>query len=91
MFPFPKTYSVRTLQRGYREVIDEVKRTKEPVVLIRNSDPEVVILDIESYQSLVRDRYPYDENYVLKEVAKARKLHTLGKTKVLKSMDDLDR
>ncbi len=91
MFPLPKMYSTRVLQRDYKRVIEEAKRTKLPALLVSNSRPEAVVLDIESYEELVRDRYPYDEEYVLREVAKSRKLYRMGKSKVLSSIDDLDR
>lgn len=45
MFTFPKTTTAREIQRNYRKIFDEVKKTKEPVVVMKNNKPEVVIMD----------------------------------------------
>ncbi|KKW44888.1 MAG: hypothetical protein UY95_C0014G0009 [Parcubacteria group bacterium GW2011_GWA2_56_7] len=88
--PIPTTFSVRDLQRKYREVIDAAKHSKEAVVLINNSCPEAVILDVETYDELVRDTYPYDEDFTLSVVKKSRASAKKGKAKKLSSWSDLD-
>ena len=45
MFTFPRTTTAREIQRNYRKIFDEVKRTKEPVVVMKNNQPDVVIMD----------------------------------------------
>lgn len=89
--PVPQTFSVRDLQRNYRSIVDAAKRSQEPVVLISNSVPEAVVLDIKAYQQLVKDDYPWDIPYVKQQVAKAMRSYRAGKATVLKSWDDLDR
>ena len=91
MNPVAITYSVRDLQRNYRAVIDDAKRTKDAVVLINNSVPEAVLLDVETYNALVVDDYPWDVPYVLKQVAAADKSIKAGKVRRLMSVDDLDK
>ncbi|HBL39068.1 TPA: hypothetical protein DDZ10_00095 [Candidatus Uhrbacteria bacterium] len=86
----PTTFSVRDLQRKYREVIDAAKHSKDAVVLIKNSRPEAVVLDVETYDELVRDTYPYDEAFTLSAVKKSRVSAKAGKAKKLSSWDDLD-
>ncbi len=90
MNPIAKSYSVRDLQRDYRSVIDDAKKTRDAVVLINNSKPEAVVLDIETYNTLTQDGYPLDETFVLKQVKEAQRSYQKGKAKVLKNWDDLD-
>lgn len=85
----PKTYATRDLQRQYRSIIDSAKKTREPVVLINNSAPEAVLLDIETYNLLVNDDYAWDEDFVLKQVAAADRSPRAGKSTQLHSWDDL--
>lgn len=91
MNPVAITYSVRDLQRNYRAVINDAKRTKDAIVLINNSVPEAVLLDVETYNALVIDDYPWDVPYTEKMVKQAEKSIAAGKVKTLKSWDDLDR
>lgn len=91
MHPIAKTYSVRDLQRNYRSVIDDAKKNHEAIVLINNSRPEAVVLDIVAYNALVEDGYPIDEPFALKQVQAAQKSYQKGKVAVLKGWDDLDR
>ncbi|MBI4437833.1 type II toxin-antitoxin system Phd/YefM family antitoxin [Candidatus Uhrbacteria bacterium] len=90
MYPIPRTFSTRDLQRQYRSIIDSAKQTKEAVVLINNSTPEAVLLDVETYNQLVQDDYAWDESFVLKQVAQANKSSRGGKSKKLTSWGDLD-
>ena len=84
------TFSVRDLQRDYRSVIDTAKRTRDAVVLINNSVPEAVILDVETYNLLAKDEYALDEEYAAKLVQESKKSARVGKVQWLKSLDDLD-
>lgn len=90
MMPIPQTFSVRDLQRNYRSVVDAAKRSQDAVVLINNSVPEAVVLDIKAYQQLIKDDYPWDVAFVKRVVEKARKEYREGKATVLKSWSDLD-
>ncbi len=90
MNPIPRTFSTRDLQRQYRSIIDSAKQTKEAVVLINNSAPEAVLLDVETYNQLVQDDYAWDEAFVVKQVAQANKSSRVGKSKRLISWSDLD-
>lgn len=85
----PPTYPVRDLQRNYAAIVKKVKSNKQPVVLINKSQPEAVLVDIETYNRLVADDYQYDEDYVLKMDKVAVAEHKAGKTKKLESLKDL--
>lgn len=90
MNPIPRTFSTRDLQRQYRSIIDSAKENRDAVVLINNSAPEAVLMDVDTYNQLVRDDYAWDEPFVLKQVAQADKSSRVGKSKRLTSWDDLD-
>jgi PHD/YefM family antitoxin component YafN of YafNO toxin-antitoxin module len=90
MNPIPRTYSTRDLQRQYRAIIDSAKASKDAVVLINNSAPEAVLLDVDTYNQLVRDDYAWDESFVLKQVSAADASSRRGQSKRLKSWKDLD-
>lgn len=90
MNPITKSYSVRDLQRDYRSVLDTAKKSHDAVLLINNSVPEAVVLDVETYNTLVTDTYAYDKDLVVKLVDEARKSYKKGKAKKLTYWNELD-
>ncbi|OGL67226.1 hypothetical protein A2856_04190 [Candidatus Uhrbacteria bacterium RIFCSPHIGHO2_01_FULL_63_20] len=90
MTPITPSYSVRDLQRNYRAVVDEAKKRHDAVLLINNSVPEAVVLDVETYNALVSDPYTYDEKRVRTLVREADASVKKGKAKKLKAWSDLD-
>lgn len=47
-----KIVSMREIQRNYRQLIDRVKRTRQPIYLGAHLKPEAVLLDVEVYENL---------------------------------------
>lgn len=90
MMPLPKTYSVRDLQRNYRAVLNDAKRTHDAIVLINNSVPEAVVLGIETYNALATDEYAWDIPYVNRLVREAKKSLKGRKGKKLQDWNELD-
>jgi len=88
--PIHISFSVRDLQRKYRVIIDAAKRSKDAVVLINNSRPEAVVLDIKTYDDLIRDTYSFDEEFTLHTVKLSRSSAKKGKIKKLSSWNELD-
>lgn len=79
MFTFPKTTTIREIQRNYKKVFEEVKKTKEPIVVMKNNLPDVAIVDV---AKLVE----------LEAIASAKKgfiEYTQGKVKTFKSLADI--
>lgn len=76
---FPQTTTAREIQRNYRQVFDRVKRTKKPVVVMRNNKPEVAIIDMKKME----------EMEAIASVRQSRKEYAQGKGKVLTSLADL--
>ncbi len=52
MFTFPKTTTVREIQRNYKKVFEEVKKTKEPIIVMKNNKPDVAIVNIKQLEKI---------------------------------------
>jgi len=79
MFTFPKMTTAREIQRNYRKIFDEVKKTKEPVVVMKNNKPEVVIMDAKKLS----------EMEAVMAVFESKADIDAGRVKLLKSLKDL--
>lgn len=85
----PKTATVRELQRKYRELFDYVKRTQEPLYILTQNKPEIVVLSSDYYENMIKDNELTEEEAVL-IAREGEKEYKAGKTKVLNSLADLD-
>lgn len=74
MFSFPITTTGKQLQQNYRKIFDLVKKTKEPVIVMRNNKPDVAIIDVKEWE----------ETLAILEVLKSREEVRAGKGKLLK-------
>lgn len=80
MFSLPRTTTAKELQKNYRKVFDEAKKTKEPVVVMRNNKPDVAIIDAKKLE----------EMGIIIELLQSREDAREGKAKLLKgSLKDL--
>lgn len=79
MLNFPKTTTAREIQRNYKKIFDEVKKTKEPVYVMKNNKPQVAIIDAEKLSEIEAI------NAVLTSKAEI----DAGKGKILRSLKDL--
>ncbi len=80
MFAFPKMTTAREIQRNYRKIFDDVIKTKEPIIVMRNNKPEVAIVDVKKLE----------EMQAIFNVLQSREEARAGKTKLLKgSLKDL--
>lgn len=71
--------TVREIQRNYRKIFDEVKKTKEPVVVMKNNKPKVVIMDAKKLS----------EMEAVIAVLESQADIDAGRIKLLKSLKDL--
>ncbi|MBU4331518.1 type II toxin-antitoxin system Phd/YefM family antitoxin [Patescibacteria group bacterium] len=85
----PQMASVQELQRHYRKLLDLVKRTKEPLYLLRNNKPEAVILDLDKYEEMVEVRRKAEEADTLAMYKAYKKAKKEGKLKTVKSLGEL--
>lgn len=83
----PKMASARELQTGYRKILDEVKKTCEPVVIVSNNKQEAVILDIGTYERLREVEREHAHKELLSAIKEYRKDKKEGKLKTLKPGD----
>lgn len=80
MLNFPDITTAQELQKNYRKIFDRVKKTKRPVVVMRNNKPDVAIMDLDELA----------EMQAVMEVLQSREESRQGKTKELKgSLTDL--
>ncbi|MEK7525869.1 MAG: type II toxin-antitoxin system Phd/YefM family antitoxin [Patescibacteria group bacterium] len=45
----PDTTTATELQRNYKMVAERAKKTKEPIVVLSNNEPEAVYIDYDTY------------------------------------------
>lgn len=76
---FPRTTTAREIQRNYKKVFSAVKRTKEPVFVMKNNRPEVAIVDVKKLE----------EMEAILAVLESREEVRQGKGKALISLKDL--
>lgn len=76
---FPKMTTARDIQRNYKMVFDSVKKTKEPVFVMKNNKPQVAIVDAKKLE----------EMEAIITVLQSREEARRGKAKILRSLKDL--
>lgn len=85
----PKIVSSSDIQRKYREIFDEVKKTKEPVIVLTGNKPDVAIVDFNYLEELKQASYEKELKDALEAIQAGDKELKAKKTKVLSSLDDL--
>lgn len=79
MFTLPRTTTAKELQKNYRKIFDEAKATGEPIIVMRNNQPDIVIMDAKKLA----------EMEAIYAVLESKAEADAGKTKILKSLKDL--
>lgn len=86
----PRMTSVRELQRNYRQLAEVVKKTKKPIVVMNNNQPDIALVDIKHLEEFERIDNELEEMKALETIRKGRKEFLAGKAKLLKgSLADL--
>lgn len=81
MNKIPPMVSVSDVQRSYQAVSQKVKRAKEPVVVLNNGQPDMVLLNVDWYNKHVEQQQKEEEeNYLLKLGEEALKEFKEGKS-----------
>ena len=70
MFTIPKTTTIREIQRNYKKVFEEVKKTKEPIVIMKNNKPDIALVDVQKLEELNRQL----EEFEMQEVIRSAQL-----------------
>ena len=86
---FPKTASSRDIQTKYRSLFDEVMETEEPLIVLNNNKPEVVILSMKKFEALSREKEVYEQGLAQRAVEEYRKEKKNKKLRKLSSLADL--
>ncbi len=80
--PFMAT--VADLQRGYRALVEKIKESGEPLVVVNNGKPDVVVMDAAVYNSRAERLRELEEEYLLRIRDEALSEYKAGKTRWLK-------
>jgi prevent-host-death family protein len=90
MNTYPATISVQELQRHYRQALDRTKASKKPLFILRNNKPEAVVVDMESWSTLVEQLATKELKSAMRAIGNYQKEQKTGKlTKLNKSLADL--
>lgn len=84
MMNIPFLINVTDLQRNYRFIIDKVKKSKEPGIVVHNGKPDVVVMDAQTYSDTMKRMKELEEEYFLKATQEALDEYKRGKTVWLK-------
>lgn len=76
--PFMAT--VADLQRGYRALVEKIKETGEPLVVVNNGKPDVVVVDAKTYNARSERLRELEEEYLLNLAKEAMEDYKNGKT-----------
>lgn len=87
--PLENIVSASDIQRNYRKVFDKAKKTKQPVVVMRDNEPDVVIVDIKSLEKMKERLEELEIEDTLRAFKEGEKEYKTGKTKTAKSILDL--
>ena len=64
MNTLPQITTVANLQRSYRPLVSRLKKSGQPLVVVSNGKPDVVIMDIHSFESREKNLQDLEEMYL---------------------------
>lgn len=85
----PKTASSKDIQQNYRTLFNEVMATEEPLFVLNNNKPEVVVISVKTFESLSQSREEYEQNMAQRAVENYNMEKKNKKLKKLSSLADL--
>ncbi len=85
----PKTVSVSEIQKNYRKIFDDAMESKNPVIVLSNNKPDVVIIDYGTFEALRKAAFEAEINDTLRVVAEGREEYKKGKSIQASSLADL--
>jgi len=90
MFTFPKTTTIREIQRNYKQVFEIVKKTKQPIVVLKNNKPDIAIVDVQALEEMNKKLEEFEIEDALRSANQSMKEYREGKTIKAKSLSHLD-
>ena len=85
----PKTASPRDIQKNYRTLFDEVNASEEPLLVMSNNKPDVVVISYSQYEALLRSHEDYEQSMAQAAVENYGSEKKAGQLKTLSSLADL--
>jgi len=85
----PKTASSKDIQQNYRALFNEVMASEEPLFVLNNNKPEVVVISIKTFESLSQSREVYEQNMAQRAIENYQSEKKAAKLKKLSSLADL--
>ena len=85
----PKTISSSDIQKRYREIFDEVKKTKEPVIVLTGNKPDVAIVDFTYLEKLRKESFDRETKDAIEAITQGEEELKRKKTKTLVSLSKL--
>ena len=85
----PKTASSKDIQRNYRALFNEVMEKEEPLFVLNNNKPEVVIISVKAYESLSESKEEYEQGLAQKAIENYKLEKKNRKLKKLSSLSEL--
>lgn len=52
--------SVSEIQKNYRQIFDRAKRTKEPIILMRENEPDIALIDVKTLDTMQKTIAEYE-------------------------------
>ena len=89
MTAIPMMATVADLQRGYRALVDKIKKTGEPLVIVNNGKPDVVVMDTRVYNERAERMRELEEDYLLRVGEEAIAEYNAGKSVRMKKGETL--
>lgn len=82
--------SIEDIARNYRAIFDQVLREKKPLIVFKRSKPQVVLVDVDSFQKMQEKiRRQEEEKEALEAIREYKKEKKEGKLKKLTKFSDL--
>lgn len=80
MIAIPLIATVADLQRKYRSLVERIRETGEPMIVVNNGKPDVVVMDVSTYEAQTKRLREFEEAYVLKAAREGLTEYKKGKT-----------
>ncbi len=89
MNTIPQIATVAQLQRNYRPLVTKVKKSGKPLFVLSNGKPDIVIMDIKTFENREERLQATEEEYLLSLVAEAKEESNQKKTIIAKPNETL--
>lgn len=87
--PLGNYVSVSDVQRDYRKVFDKAKKTKEPVMVLRDNKPDVAVIDAKILTEREKRLEELEIEDALRAIKEGEEEYRRGEIKTAKSLADL--